>query len=45
MNPAAILALISDLYEQVAALTQENKALREAAQKPPERKWDDGADE
>jgi len=29
MNPAAILALISDLYSQVTALTQENAALRE----------------
>ena len=32
MNPAAILALISDLYEQIAALSAENKALREAAE-------------
>ena len=29
MNPAAILALIGDLYQQVAALTEENRALRE----------------
>lgn len=28
MNPAAILALISDLYTQVSALTEENAALR-----------------
>lgn len=30
MNPGAILALIGDLYQQIAALTDENKALREA---------------
>ena len=30
MNPSAILALISDLYQQVAALGEENKKLREA---------------
>ena len=36
MNPAAILALIGDLYQQIAALTEENKMLREAAaQQPP----------
>lgn len=29
MNTSAILALIADLYEQVAALTQENVALRQ----------------
>lgn len=29
MNPAAILALVSDLYVQVTALQQENQALRE----------------
>lgn len=29
MNPAAILALIGELYEKVAVLTEENKALRE----------------
>jgi hypothetical protein len=29
MNPAAILALIGDLYTQINALTQENKTLRE----------------
>lgn len=29
MNPAAILALISDLYGQVATLSDENKQLRE----------------
>lgn len=29
MNPAAILALIADLYAQVTALTEENRALRE----------------
>lgn len=31
MNPAAILALIGDLYAQVAQLRQENETLREAA--------------
>jgi len=37
MNPAAILALIGDLYQQIATLSEENKALREAAAKtePP----------
>lgn len=30
MNPSALLALISDLYAQIAALTDENKALRKA---------------
>jgi hypothetical protein len=30
VNPAAILALISDLYQQVSALTEENAALRAA---------------
>ena len=30
MNPAAILALIGDLYAQVAELTAQNKQLREA---------------
>ena len=36
MNPAAILALMGELYERVAALTEENRALREAleGQKP-----------
>lgn len=37
MNPAAILALIGDLYGQVAALTKENDSLKAAlaeAQKP-----------
>lgn len=29
MNPAAILALISDLYSQVGALTAENAQLRQ----------------
>jgi hypothetical protein len=29
MNPAAILALIGDLYQQIATLTEENKSLRE----------------
>jgi len=38
VNPAAILALISDLYSQVTALSEENKALREAlAEKPDPR--------
>lgn len=35
MNPAAILALLSDLYSQVAALTQENEALRAQLAQPP----------
>ena len=35
MNPAAILALIGDLYAQIAQLGEENKTLREAAQQPP----------
>jgi len=30
MNPAAILALIGDLYAQVAALTEQNKMLTDA---------------
>lgn len=30
MNPAAILALVAELYERTAALTEENKQLREA---------------
>ena len=30
MNPAAILALIGDLYEQVATLQAENAELRQA---------------
>lgn len=29
MNPAAILALIGDLYEQIANLRSENEALRQ----------------
>lgn len=29
MNPAALLALLGDLYEQVAALRAENDHLRE----------------
>lgn len=29
MNPNAILALISDLYGQIAALTTENQQLKE----------------
>ena len=33
MNPAAILALISNLYEQVTVLSEENKQLREALTK------------
>lgn len=35
MNPAAILALIGDLYAQIATLTEENKALREHSAKQP----------
>lgn len=30
MNPAVILALIADLYNQVSVLTEENQALRAA---------------
>jgi hypothetical protein len=30
MNPSAILALIGELYSQVAALTEENERLRQA---------------
>ena len=30
MNPAAILAIIGELYERVATLTEENKQLRQA---------------
>lgn len=30
MNPAAILALIGDLYTQISELTAENQRLREA---------------
>lgn len=39
MNPAAILALISDLYTQVTALTEENQRLRAQLeeQQPPAR--------
>lgn len=33
MNPNAILALISDLYAQVAVLTEENTALKAAQSK------------
>ena len=35
MNPAAILALLSDLYAQVSALTQENEALRTSLAEQP----------
>lgn len=35
MNPAAILGLISDLYAQVSALSQENEALRAALENAP----------
>lgn len=34
MNPTAILALISDLYAQVGALTRENEQLREQLSPP-----------
>lgn len=39
MNPAAILSLISDLYAQVSALSEENARLREqiAAKDAPAR--------
>lgn len=30
MNPGAVLALISELYEKVAALTHDNEQLRTA---------------
>lgn len=30
MNPSAILALISDLYQQVAVLTEQNSELENA---------------
>lgn len=30
MNPSAILALISDLYQQIATLTEENQRLQQA---------------
>lgn len=30
MNAAALLALLGDLYAQIAALTEENKRLRDA---------------
>jgi hypothetical protein len=33
MNPAVILALISDLYNQNALLTEENQRLLEALEK------------
>lgn len=36
MNPAAILALIGNLYEQVGELQAENIRLRAAAHEPPE---------
>lgn len=35
MNPTAILALIGDLYQQIATLSEENKALREALDAKP----------
>lgn len=38
MNPAAILALIGDLYSEIAQLRQENAALREQADTQPEAK-------
>lgn len=43
MNPAVILALIADLYSQVATLTEENQQLRaqlarEAADGPATRR-------
>lgn len=36
MNPATILALISDLYAQLTALQQENGQLRAALLQQPE---------
>lgn len=36
MNAAALLALIGDLYAQVAALTEENARLNAALVKPAE---------
>lgn len=35
MNPNAILALIADLYGQIAALTTENQQLKEQLSTPP----------
>lgn len=36
MNPTAILALISDLYDQLSKLTEDNAALRrQLGQLPP----------
>lgn len=34
MNPSAILALISELYEKVAVLTAENATLRSQISQP-----------
>jgi hypothetical protein len=36
VNPAAILALISDLYAQIGQLRQENEMLRDAAERQQE---------
>ncbi len=41
MNPAAILALLSDLYAQVTQLSQENEELR-ARVEQAERRMADG---
>lgn len=40
MNPTAILALLSNLYEQAAALQAENEQLRAALaeQSPPDKR-------
>jgi hypothetical protein len=34
MNPAALLALIGELYAQVSSLTEENQRLRQAVEQP-----------
>jgi hypothetical protein len=36
MNPSAILALIGDLYSQLAALREENAALRDQLAAKPD---------
>jgi len=37
IDPTAILALISDLYSQVGALTRENDELRKALEAQPDK--------
>jgi hypothetical protein len=36
MNPTALLALIGELYQQVATLTEENTRLRDALAQQPD---------